>query len=414
MRQQNTDVAVAAGLRRGAKVSRIIGNWRCGGVRAQILVASQTTVAFQRNMTVQTMLVRPVRDVAGRRNRGVAAYAEVFRVTNLAAAAIQLRRFAMSTQAPEVRAALPRVMFALVQPSDRNDSATEQPVIKRADLAKFPPATPERQLIDALVEARLLVLDQGEPGMPVVRLAHEALITHWAAARDCIAHSAEALGVRAMVEERLRRARTLEPREAGGALLVGVDLADARALARDFGELLGDDLNAFIKRSMAADEVARRASRYRLAGISAAAVLLVFGLVGVGWLAIDAHRASEVQRVDRELLSGERAATSAYAGGDLSAALAGFQADETLARHLIQMDPAEPQWRYNLAASQAYAAYTLAKQGDRARAAEAYHHAIDTLADLARRDSSRPKILADRKALQSLLAQQPPDRIRHR
>ena len=296
----------------------------------------------------------------------------------------------LAAQAPDVRAALPRVMFALVQLSDRNDFAIEQPVIKRAELANFPPATPERQLIDALVDARLLVLDAGEPGSPVVRLAHEALITQWAAAKDCVARSAGALGVRAMVEERLRRARILEPRDSGGALLVGVDLADARALARDFGGLLGDDLNAFIQRSLTADTGARRARRYRLAGVSGVAAVLVLAVAGAGWLAVGAERAAEVQRMDRELLSGERAAASAYARGDSRAALAGFRADEALARRLIEADPAEPQWRYNLAASQAYATYTLARQGDSARAAAEYHNALDTLADLARRDSSRP------------------------
>ena len=62
-------------------------------------------------------------------------------------------------------------------------------------------ATPIRvALVDALIQARLLVSDEGPDGNSVIRLAHEALLSHWPRAREIVAANREFLEARARVQ----------------------------------------------------------------------------------------------------------------------------------------------------------------------------------------------------------------------
>jgi len=309
---------------------------------------------------------------------------------------------------PEVRAALPRVLFALTQVAPAEEGAKTSPLAKRAPLSLFSAASPGRQLVEALAAARLLVLDEGESGKPVVRVAHEALITEWAAARQAIAAIEAALAVRRMVEE--RRARASEHGGAGSdaGWLVGPDLADAQALARQFGDLIGDVLAAFVERSA---EVARHRRRVRTRRLATGAVLVALVVAAAITAAVFAaryHRDAEVQRIDRQLLVDERGGLTAYAAGDFAAALTAFQATEASAERLVRLDPDDPQWRYNLAVAHAHLAYTLVKLGRTQRAAGEYQAAFAALQDVARNDAGAPTVQADRKALQAVLAHSPP------
>src|SRR5207237_8190628 len=81
---------------------------------------------------------------------------------------------------PEERAALGEVLFSLVQISSVQGDV-ERAVARRVALSTFPTGTPERSLIEAFLDpdARLLVSDVGSTGATTVRVAHEALLTHW-------------------------------------------------------------------------------------------------------------------------------------------------------------------------------------------------------------------------------------------
>jgi hypothetical protein len=306
---------------------------------------------------------------------------------------------------PDARAALARVVFQLVQLTG-DDQDVDKPVARRARLAAFAPAGPERALIDAFVTARLLVVD-GVDGDASVRIAHEALIGEWSAARDLVARQAEAMNTRRTIEQRMRRARSRDHTDPSEAQwLAGPDLSDALALQREFAELIGSELTDFIDRSAAHARRSRSRSRARLAAVAGALAVLLIATGAALIIARGYHRAAVAESIDRTLLRQEGQARYAYAQGDFVAAAAGFRSDESLARQLVAMQPANTQWRYNLAASEAYAAYSLQKEGQADAAAREYANAVTDLAALAKVDVSGPTV-ADRESLQGVLAASP-------
>jgi hypothetical protein len=80
------------------------------------------------------------------------------------------------------------------------DTATS----RSAPLADFPEGAPGRVLVDAFLDptARLLVVDGAQ-----LRLAHEALLTHWTRARDQVAADTRDLELRGRLEEDAARYR---------------------------------------------------------------------------------------------------------------------------------------------------------------------------------------------------------------
>ena len=76
-----------------------------------------------------------------------------------------------------VQAALPALTRRLVTFGRTDDpDSQDTPTARLAALSAFPEGTSLRQLLDALLAARLLVADEGH-----VRVAHEALLSRWAA-----------------------------------------------------------------------------------------------------------------------------------------------------------------------------------------------------------------------------------------
>ncbi len=78
--------------------------------------------------------------------------------------------------------ALPAVLRGLVTVRLRDQTVTARPVT-RAEVATTPA---QAGLVDALVAARLLVSDESAEGAAVVRLAHEALLSHSAVPNSCV------------------------------------------------------------------------------------------------------------------------------------------------------------------------------------------------------------------------------------
>ncbi len=105
--------------------------------------------------------------------------------------------------APEDRSALGSVLFSLVE-MGAAEGNVERAIARRVPLSTFPAGTPQRRLVEALLDpdARLLVSDTEQGGSPTVRVAHEALISRWARARDYVQSNAEALKIRHRIEER--------------------------------------------------------------------------------------------------------------------------------------------------------------------------------------------------------------------
>jgi tetratricopeptide (TPR) repeat protein len=218
----------------------------------------------------------------------------------------------VAAQPPQVQAALRQVLFALVQMS-ATEGAVEHAVARRAPLLDFPEGSAKQQLIRALLDpaARLVVADATGSKSATVRLAHEALINEWQAARDYVAANAEALKVRRRLEERYARWRSLAG-EATGArlgrtvfrrepgLLTDLDLTDGKRLLRDYRDELTPELVGYVDRSAVHD---RRRRRRALHVASAAAAVL--GVLAIGAI-YEARRASvQEARAEVEARSAE-------------------------------------------------------------------------------------------------------------
>ncbi len=160
-------------------------------------------------------------------------------------------------------AELPRVLRALATISTTDEHVA---VSRAAPLSSFPEGGAARQLVDALIAARLLVADQGG-AEPTVRLVHEALISRWRRASDQLAADRRDLEIRAMVEDQFKRWRQGQGAQ---GLLRNPDLANAVDLASRWSEELDAPVREYIGRS-------RR--RARLAQTLTAAAAAVFFLV---------------------------------------------------------------------------------------------------------------------------------------
>ena len=132
----------------------------------------------------------------------------------------------------EVQDALPSVLRALVTVDEGGDAPASARQVDLEDAAATPAA---KTLIDAFVAARLLVTDRTENDKAVVRIAHEALITHWPRLRDWLADDREYLRTRTRV---VRAAADWAENDRNEDFLLsdGKPLAEAEELVRA-GEL---------------------------------------------------------------------------------------------------------------------------------------------------------------------------------
>jgi len=223
---------------------------------------------------------------------------------------------------PEEREALGSVLFSLVQMGAAGGDV-EQAIARRAPMSVFPPGTPGRRLVEALLgpDARLLVSDSGTEGNPTVRVAHEALITHWPRAGEFVLGNADALKIRRRIEERHALWRDVVgvggPTRAGWTsnrgmlaklqswrgfaghemgLLSEIDLADGRRLLAEHRSEIEPHLADYIERSAADERRVRNRSFRVLAGVaSAMALLAVVALLGQHGAQVQARRAMQAQ-----------------------------------------------------------------------------------------------------------------------
>ena len=223
--------------------------------------------------------------------------------------------------APEDRQALGSVLFALIQ-MGTTDGDVDRAISRRVPLSTFPPGTAQRRLVEALLhsDARLLVSDAETGGAPTVRVAHEALITRWARARDFVQDNAEALKIRRRIEERYAlwrglketgrdaasksksdvtlRARFAAWRARAGrepGLLSEIDLIDGQRLLREHRADTEPDLVDYIERSQAADQRIRSRSVRVLALVAGVVTVLALLASGAGLIALQKQHEAESQ-----------------------------------------------------------------------------------------------------------------------
>jgi formylglycine-generating enzyme required for sulfatase activity len=155
------------------------------------------------------------------------------------------------------------------------------PVSCAAPLSLFPVGSARRALVDALLDpgARLLVAD-ADPGGARLRLAHEALLTHWPRVREQIAADARDLELRGRLEHDAELWRAAPPRDKVKHVAGGINLAQARALVTRWGAELPGEIIEFV----AASRRAARRRRWRLAMMASAAVIALPVIAGIVWV----------------------------------------------------------------------------------------------------------------------------------
>jgi len=196
-----------------------------------------------------------------------------------------------------VQAALPAVLFAL----SRAEQGEKGRILANAcPLANFAAGTPERLLVDALLAPAARLLVTGEDGD--LRVAHEALLSHWERARDLVeSHRADL-----QVRDKLLAAFAEWRRQEGGkrdSLLLqgGLPLSQAEDLLRRRRAELDAGLVGYIEASVAYNQ--RKIRRLKIA-VVAFALLAVIAGIGA-WFGFTGQAAA-VKRERQALLNESR------------------------------------------------------------------------------------------------------------
>ncbi len=197
-------------------------------------------------------------------------------------ALVQRAETVLANVGDAARDALPKVLRELVTFGIDDESRALRRVAPRDAFAD--PASNE--LVEALLDARLLVAGSSADGTPVVSLAHEALLQFWPRVKTWVDEDRELLMVHARLEAATRewerhgrRSDLLLPR--------GKPLAEARELTGS-GVRLRDDERALLDASM---RRARRFAMLRASAVAALALLTVAAGVAAWRAKIESSRA---------------------------------------------------------------------------------------------------------------------------
>lgn len=220
----------------------------------------------------------------GRDAHGVLTFDEYERLGGLEGSLGRRAQSVFAVLPDDVQKSLPEVLRQLVSVGAVTSGGSFVSTARSAPIAAFPEGTPRRVLVDALLkpEARLLVASAGDNGGGAqVRVAHEALLTYWDAARQQVAADARDLALRARLEEQAARwhGATAKGRDSL-VLQPGLALDEARDLQKRWGDGLSVEIAAYIVGS-------RRAAQHRklkIIGVGVAAMLLLPVLYGVGYV----------------------------------------------------------------------------------------------------------------------------------
>ena len=189
----------------------------------------------------------------------------------------------------QVKQELPAVLRALVTVGNDGKATA-----RAAYLSKFPVGDLQRMFIDAFLDkgARLLVADGDSDGARV-RVAHEALLSHWDRARERIATDARDLELSGRLEHQAARWRAAPKKDQASLLLAaGLPLSEALALVKNWGSDLPAQVTEFIAQSRAA--LRRRRQRLALmitGAVSSLPVLAVIAWAVMTWYGVRAVEA---------------------------------------------------------------------------------------------------------------------------
>lgn len=205
--------------------------------------------------------------------RSTLTYASMRALGGLRGAIATRAEAAISVLPADLQNVFPKVLRALATVT----RSGAEPTARAAPMARFPDGSVERLIIEALLhpQMRLLVAD-GDGAAARVRLAHEALITHWERAKRQIAQDRDDLRTRAIVEEAEAEWRRAAAAEKNSYLLRDPQLANAIDLVSRWNGELDSATCTFVRAS-------RRRAHLRQRLTTAAAVLFaVVALLAIG------------------------------------------------------------------------------------------------------------------------------------
>jgi eukaryotic-like serine/threonine-protein kinase len=176
------------------------------------------------------------------------------------------------------------------------DATPASLTIRTVSLTEAASDVPSCRLVEALVEARIL-LTSGEGTTAGIRLAHQRVLTDWTRARQLVAASIRFFRIREDIEDQRRRWN-----DAGRSrdLLIpsGLPLARAESIVNRFGDELSLATREFVR-------VSGRRSRMRHRFTAVAALVLAVLAFGAAGASIFAWRAE--QRAERSLHAAKKA-----------------------------------------------------------------------------------------------------------
>ena len=188
---------------------------------------------------------------------------EAYRAVGGLEGAIASRAEAVFRALPvEAREALPKVLRALVTVVAPEDEA--RPTAQWVDQRLFPDGSAPRTLVTAMLapDARLLVAD--EEGR--VRVAHEAVLSHWPRAVEQIRADISDLKVWARLRAHLNRwASASEEHQPSLLLPPGLPLMEAEDLLARRADELDESLVSYVEASRAADQQRLQVERHQQA-----------------------------------------------------------------------------------------------------------------------------------------------------
>ncbi|MCC6736848.1 MAG: tetratricopeptide repeat protein [Bauldia sp.] len=208
---------------------------------------------------------------------------------------------AVTALGADEQARLPRLLRQLAEPD--HDGGNAPLAIRAVPLSEAAFDEPSARLVDALVEARVL-LSSTEGGATHVRLAHQRVLESWGRARTIVAENAGFFRVREDIEDQRRRWEESGRRT---ELLIppGLPLAEAESVAGKFGAELPPGALAYVGASS-------RRARARIRLLIVATVLFAVIAVVAVWqtFAAESRRREATAERDRAELNFTAAKTA--------------------------------------------------------------------------------------------------------
>ncbi len=228
------------------------------------------------------------RDVVARHDSTL-RYASMRALGGLKGAIATRAEAAFAALPDDAQAASPKVLRMLVSVT----RSGAEPTARSVPMTRFADSTPARLVVDAFLDPQVRLLVAWDEGTGAhIRVAHEALISHWERAQRQIARDSDDLRTRTIVEEAEAEWRKADTRHKHSHLLRDPYLANAVDLADRWGDELDSETLEFVRTSR------RRARLLQRLIMAAAAVFAVTTIAAsiLGYLAQQERNRAEQER----------------------------------------------------------------------------------------------------------------------